>query len=995
MKPANPQAKRLHVRLVTLMLGLITAFFLSLSLVTWYMGTERDLRDTNDKITRVGRELKGVLDAELVPMKTAIRMLAETSLVSGQTHRERQALLGSMAAALAQNPTAGSIYAGTGNGSFVLMRNLKDRPKDRATFSAPEQAVFLVQSVNRDAASAIGRFEFFDQKLVPLQSIPKPDYQFDPRVRPWYKQAETESPADGIVQTAPYVFASNLKVGITLATRASDRSGVVGIDLSLTSLSRLIASQKVSPSAELVLFDGAGRVLAYRDADKIFRKDKDGATSVVTVPELKVSALTGLFEQWQARAGAGDVADIAARHDAGGREWHSRIQRIESTDGSPLFLGIAVPAEELMADSIRIRNTTAALSVVLLLLMLPAVIYTSKRISRPLFDLVKVAKAIESFDFSAADPAPSHIREVDDLAVNMSKMKQTLKRFLDISSALSAESNFHRLINIILREMISVSGSSSGSLALVSPDKAGIRMVARQIKGVEQDVENAASIPLADSGVAPVEVKAVVEGRRQSLRVDRNDAGHRLLYGDLLEALDATQAHIVALPLRNRGNEVLGVLTLTLPRQGGDAAAPISPALLAFIEALSGTAAIAIDNQKMLLDQKALLEGMIQLVAGAIDAKSPYSGGHCQRVPELSKMLARAACEQSEGPFAGFDLSEEGWEALHIAGWLHDCGKVTTPEYVVDKATKLETIYDRIHEIRMRFEVLKRDVENVALRDAIAGLPKGTLDVDALGAGIAAQQAVLDEEFAFVATCNVGGEFMAPEKVERLKEIAGRRWLRTLDDRMGVSEQELQAKQGVPAPALPVREQLLADKPEHITPRAERDGIAPNNPWGFRITPPANLYNRGELYNLSIARGTLTAEDRYKINEHIVQTIKMLSSLPFPKHLSRVTEIAGGHHEKLDGGGYPCCLAMADLSIEARIMAIADIFEALTAVDRPYKKGKTLSEAVKIMSFMKKDKHIDPDLFALFLESGTYLEYAHRFMRPEQIDEVDVASYLG
>ncbi|MCE9570370.1 MAG: metal-dependent phosphohydrolase [Rhodocyclales bacterium] len=993
MNPANPRAKRLHVRLFTLMLGLIIAFFLALSLVTWYMGTERDMRDTNDKITRVGRELKGVLDAELDPMKTAIRMLAETSLVSGRTHRERLAQFGSMAAALGQNPTAGSVYAGTGNGSFVMMRNLKDRPKDRATFGAPDEAMFLVQSVNRDTGAAVGRFDFYDAKLAPVKSVSKPDYQFDPRVRPWYEQAKRESPPDGIVQTAPYIFASNQKVGITLATFASDRSGAVGIDMSLTGLSRLIGSQKVSPSAELVLFDGAGRVLAYRDSDRIFKKDADGKTVVVAVPELKVAALAALFAQW--KAGAVEAADVAVKLDVGGKEWYSRIQRIDGTGGTALFLGIAAPTAELMADSIRIRNTTAALSLVLLLLMLPVVVYTSKRISRPLIDLVKVAKAIESFDFAVADPAPSHIREVDDLAHNMTKMKQTLKRFLDISSALSAESNFHRLINIILREMILVSGSTSGSLALVSPDKAGIRTVARQINGVEQDVENAASVPLADAGSAPVEVKAVLEGSRQSLHVDHSDAGHRALYGSLLDALEVPRAYVVALPLRNRSNEVLGVLTLTLPEHEGEAGVPISPALLAFIEALSGTAAIAIDNQKMLLDQKALLEGMIQLVAGAIDAKSPYSGGHCQRVPELSKMLARAACEKADGPFAGFDLTEDGWEALHIAGWLHDCGKVTTPEYVVDKATKLETIYDRIHEIRMRFEVLKRDVEIAALQGAVAGLPAGTVDSDRLRADVAARQATLDDEFAFVATCNVGGEFMAPEKIDRLKELAGRCWLRTLDDRMGVSEQELLSKQGIPAQPLPVLEQLLADKPEHITPRAERDSIAPDNPWGFRITPPANLYNRGEIYNLSIARGTLTAEDRYKINEHIVQTIKMLSSLPFPKHLSRVTEIAGGHHEKLDGGGYPCSLTKENMSVEARIMAIADVFEALTAVDRPYKKGKTLSEAVKIMSFMKKDRHIDPDLFAIFLESGVYLEYARRFMRPEQIDEVDVTSYLG
>jgi HD-GYP domain-containing protein (c-di-GMP phosphodiesterase class II) len=121
----------------------------------------------------------------------------------------------------------------------------------------------------------------------------------------------------------------------------------------------------------------------------------------------------------------------------------------------------------------------------------------------------------------------------------------------------------------------------------------------------------------------------------------------------------------------------------------------------------------------------------------------------------------------------------------------------------------------------------------------------------------------------------------------------------------------------------------------------------------------------------------------------------MLTQLPFPKHLREVPEIAAGHHEKMDGTGYPRRLTREQMSPVARMMAIADIFEALTAVDRPYKKGKTLSEAIRIMSFMKKDQHIDPELFDLFLRSGAYREYAGRFMRPEQIDDVDITAYLG
>ncbi|MDQ5904904.1 MAG: hypothetical protein QG672_2498, partial [Pseudomonadota bacterium] len=252
----------------------------------------------------------------------------------------------------------------------------------------------------------------------------------------------------------------------------------------------------------------------------------------------------------------------------------------------------------------------------------------------------------------------------------------------------------------------------------------------------------------------------------------------------------------------------------------------------------------------------------------------------------------------------------------------------------------------------------------------------------------------LDDDYAFIAECNEGGEFMAPEKQARLQEIAARTWTRTLDDRIGISHEEAERKARTPATPLPAVEPLLADKPEHLFERRPQDRMPADNQWGFRMPVPELLYNKGELYNLGVARGTLSEEERYKINEHIVQTFIMLSQLPFPKHLRNVPEIAAGHHEKMDGTGYPRKLQREELSPLARMMAIADIFEALTAVDRPYKKGKTLSEAIKIMSFMKKDQHIDPDLFDLFLRSGAYREYAERFMKPEQIDNVDIAAFV-
>ena len=453
------------------------------------------------------------------------------------------------------------------------------------------------------------------------------------------------------------------------------------------------------------------------------------------------------------------------------------------------------------------------------------------------------------------------------------------------------------------------------------------------------------------------------------------------------DALDGDPLRFILVPLHDRRDKVMGVLCLADASATG--ALEQSDERIGFIRALSGFASVSVESQRLLKMEKDLLEAFIKLIAGAIDAKSPYTGGHCQRVPALTMMLAQAAARSEEPEFAGFELDEPAREALHIASWLHDCGKVTTPEYVVDKSTKLETIYDRIHEVRMRFEVLKRDAEIRCWR-AIAD---GAGREDSLAA-LRAEHETLDQEFAFVAECNEGGEFMAPERIEKLESIAARTWHRTLDDRIGISREEGNRKERERASALPAEELLLADKDEHLIHRIEADSPAEYDRYGFQLDPPEHLYNRGEVYNLRIARGTLTAEERFKINDHIVQTIVMLRKLPFPRHLRDVPDIAGGHHEKMDGTGYPRCLKREDMPLTARMMAIADIFEALTAADRPYKKAKTLSEAIRIMAFMKKDAHIDPDLFDLFLRAGVYLRYAEEFLGPEQIDEVDVQQYV-
>ncbi|WP_353661594.1 HD domain-containing phosphohydrolase [Hydrogenimonas sp. SS33] len=385
---------------------------------------------------------------------------------------------------------------------------------------------------------------------------------------------------------------------------------------------------------------------------------------------------------------------------------------------------------------------------------------------------------------------------------------------------------------------------------------------------------------------------------------------------------------------------------------------------------------------------KEMMRAFIRMIADAIDAKSPYTGGHCKRVPAIATMLLDAAEKSDAVPFAGFKTTPQMREAFEMGAWLHDCGKITTPEFVVDKATKLETIYNRIHEIRTRFEVLWRDLDVAYCRRLLEGEEPKSAET-----WREKERQRLREDFTFVARCNEGSEWMDEADLQRLRTIAKRTWLRHFDDRLGLSETELARYGDKEASPLPAREPLLCDKPWHIVPRDPKEA-ASFKASGFKMKVPEHLYNFGELYNLSIRRGTLSEEERFKIEEHVVMTLRMLEPIPYPPGLEKIPEYAATHHEKLDCSGYPRGLCAKDLSIPDRIMAIADIFEALTAADRPYKKAKLLSVSLKIMASMVKEGHLDADLFRLFLTEEIYLRYARAYLKEEQIDEVDTGAIL-
>ncbi|MCC9661403.1 hypothetical protein LPA49_12655 [Pseudoalteromonas sp. MB41] len=387
--------------------------------------------------------------------------------------------------------------------------------------------------------------------------------------------------------------------------------------------------------------------------------------------------------------------------------------------------------------------------------------------------------------------------------------------------------------------------------------------------------------------------------------------------------------------------------------------------------------------------QKALMESFVELIAQAIDDKSPYTAGHCERVPELGIWLANAASDSTDPAFAEFAFeNEDEKREFRLAAWLHDCGKITTPEHIVDKGTKLETIYNRIHEIRTRFEVLLRD----AKINYYEKLLENPTHEETLQQQLDAETDKLHADFAFIATCNVGSEFMDDEQLARLKDVACIKWHRHFDATLGLSPLEEMRFADLKGQSLPVEETLLSDKPSDLI--THHKAVEYDANLGIKMSVPEYKYNLGELYNLQIRSGTLTAEDRFKINEHVISTIRMLNNVPFPEELARVPRYASTHHETLKGTGYPRKLSADDLSIPERVLVLADIFEALTAADRPYKKAKPLSVAIDILAKMVDDDHIDRDVFKLFLSSGIYLEYAKRYLSPEQIDNVDIAKYL-
>jgi HD-GYP domain-containing protein (c-di-GMP phosphodiesterase class II) len=528
----------------------------------------------------------------------------------------------------------------------------------------------------------------------------------------------------------------------------------------------------------------------------------------------------------------------------------------------------------------------------------------------------------------------------NELSADMQKIMGQVEKLTDIGIALSAEKDTARLLEKILLGAKSITNADGGTIYRVDGNTIKIEIIRSDSLGISLggggNAINIPNIPLYGANGEPNLKNVVCYSYHNNKTIniaDAYDAAHFDFSGT--KAFDKKNNYrsksFLSIPLTNHQGEIIGILQLI------NAIDPVSREIIKFdsvsqrfAEALASQAATVLTKQQLISDLENMFESLVKLIATAVDEKSPYTGGHCRRVPELTLMLTEAAHNTDHGYLQDFRLSEADRYELTIASWLHDCGKIITPEHVIDKATKLEAIFDRIHLLETRFEVLKRDLEITQLQQQLAELQGNKTPSPELEQSFQANIAQLDDDLAFIRRCNTGGEAISDEDIARLQSLQKLTWsLNNVD---------------VP---------LLSDE---------------------------------EIYNLSIFRGTLTLEERKIINNHINVTISMLEAIKFPKHLQNVVEYAGGHHERMDGKGYPKGLRREQMSIPARAMAIADVFEALTAKDRPYKPGKKLSEALFILKKMKEEGHIDPDLYDVFIEQNIYKKYAEKFLDDFQID---------
>lgn len=940
----------------------ITSLFLALTSIAAVILVFTSYQHSQGLLNKSAEELSNENSAKLeitfesatAPIFTSLDFIANgDSLNRGMALHQNRGLIASLVTTFEKNPEMVGMYYASQEGDMNVIRLFKDAA-DAERFGAPSHAKVMVHEMGVDGKNNL---YFLDASLEILAERLKQDNQFDPRVRPWFKNARQ----DGAIQlTEPYFFYELKTTGVTLSRQSANGEFVIGADFTLDSLSRKLHSMAFSDQTKLILFDRKFNVLAHHNLGAVFPEQTG------RYEEVHDTIRDTVFDQVLNRFSDTVVYKTV---ESQGIDWSVTLVPVMLNEDIKLRLAEATPHDDLLDSLLSMRDKQVQVAIMMLIMSLCIIWFVSQKISTPLKTLITLTSNITRFEFQKTRYPSSIIKEVSNLTASIQLMEHTLHDMLTLLRDTASNRDFALLSKTLCKQSYQLTKAESVVLFTSKSNSEDDFELATSTSIIPFKLEINAFIHEIDGLKAKLEQGQIVHLQRHQAALQ--GIANRLYTSD-----------VYLFPIHNKNKKLVGLLLLGYERR----ITAEQSDKHAFLKELLSFAEIAKENITQIEQQKEMLNGFISLIASAIDTKSPYTGSHCQRIPELANVLTQVAHNDGRY-FPEFKMEDDQWEALHLAAWLHDCGKVTTPEYVVDKATKLETIYDRIHEIRMRFELLKSDAKTEYWQSIANGA-----EIAEAQAQLERTHRELDDDFEFVAQCNLGSEFMTDDAVARLERIADKEWTRTLDDQLGISW--IEKDRAGPKTPLPAKEKLLADKQVHKVSWGE--GVNPKQHWSkdFVLEPGELKFNQGELYNLSIKRGTLNDDERFLINDHVIQTINMLNRLPYPDHLKQVPEIAGGHHERMDGKGYPLGLKGEELSIPARVMAIADVFEALTSSDRPYKKGKTLDESIKIMTSMATSGHIDPQLYLLFLEHEVDQYYANHYLPASQHSEFDRKGHI-
>ena len=953
---------------------------------------------------------------------------------------------------LETNPLLYAIYIGFANGNFYELVNLNTHPDVRSLLNAAPDDRWVEITVKNNAPRRFRQFDYYS-KAFDLRATRKEPSDYDPRKRLWFTHATEQS----VHKTRPYLFQHLQAPGQTYAIQMQDTRAVLALDITFLSLSEYVDTLPLSRESEIYLFQTNGQIHASNQAIGFKQSEAEIEPITLTIEEQNIIRETGTIKisneiDWppldfavagEPRGYAIDLIQLLA-HMTGleiefinGYTWPELLEQFKKGDidvihpvvrnetnqeigmfSDPLITlpqaVVTLPLPDPIISLDQLKGRTLAIpegwsSIPVIKKNFPDILVVTTGSTREALQQVSQGQVFATLDigmilrYTARQYFIDNLQFHENLPTSETRLPQELHLVIHprhkglvpiINKALAAISDHHRqaLKKKWLLPDDETTGMPTQPHATVPYSRlieiAGQKNLENQLHKTNlKGEDHFVFVTPLEQESSNQEYFAVVVPGRQLLSGCLEKLKTSILITIACMILLLPVCWLFAVPIVNPIKR-LAAENKKIKHRHYDQVTLCRSSIKEIHELAVSLVDMSDAIQQYEQQQANLMDSFIQTISRAIDDKSPYTGRHCARVPELALMIAKAADQSSDPPFHlfSFDSADELRE-FRIAAWLHDCGKILTPEHIINKGTKLEALYNRIHEIRTRFEILWRDAEITALKKQLAAPENARQWHEELSA----LHQALQDDFAFIAQTNTGDVPLSESDIQRLTALSRIKWQRHFDDRLGLSPMEARQMAGQES-ELPALETLLSDKPIHQIPHPIMPEFDPE--MGIKMAPPEYLQNLGEFYNLSTPSGTLTAEDRYKIDEHVIGTIRLLEKLPFPAEMARIPRYASTHHEVLNGTGYPRQLSAGDLSIPERIIAIADIFEALTASDRPYKKAKKISDSLSILQDMVHKNKIDPDVFALFITSGVCMEYAKRHLSPELIDTDDLRGFL-